>query len=75
MTLYITLGAVVIISRSNSLSTRSWIISICKSPKKPHLKPKPKAADDSGSNINAASLSLSFIRASFRTLYLEPSAG
>ena len=40
-----------------SLSRRSSIISICKSPKKPQRKPKPSATEVSGSNIKAASLS------------------
>ena len=60
---------------SNSLSILEIIISICKSPKKPVLKPKPKASEVSGSNDNAASLSLSFSRASFNASYLFGSTG
>ena len=33
---------------SNSLSNLSVTISKCNNPKNPHLKPKPKADDDSG---------------------------
>ena len=46
-----TLGAVVINSNSYSRSNRSCTTSMCSNPKNPHLKPKPKAEDDSGSNI------------------------
>ena len=74
-TLYITDGAVVIISRLNSLSTLSWIISIWSNPKNPHLKPKPKANDVSGSNDKAASFIWSFSKASFNSPYLAPSTG
>ena len=44
-----TVSAVVIKSRSNSRSRRSWTISICRSPRKPHRKPKPSAVELSGS--------------------------
>jgi len=54
--LYITDGAVVMISRLNSLSILSWMISICNNPRKPHLKPNPKAIDVSGSKAKDASL-------------------
>ena len=74
-TLYTTLGAVVTRSRSNSLSRRSWMISICNNPKKPHLKPNPKATEVSGSYVKEASLSFSFSKDSFKSLYLLPSAG
>ena len=53
--LYITLGAVVTRSKLYSLSSLSCIISKCKSPKNPHLKPKPKATDVSASNCKDAS--------------------
>ena len=56
-TLYITPGAVVTRSRLYSLSSLSCIISRCRSPKKPHLKPNPRAIDVSGSNCSDASLS------------------
>ncbi|MPM51335.1 hypothetical protein SDC9_98083 [bioreactor metagenome] len=62
-------------SRSNSLSRRSSIISICSNPKKPHLNPKPRATDVSGSNEREASLSLNFSSASRRSAYFAPSAG
>ena len=75
ITLYITDGAVVIISRLNSLSTRSWIISICNNPKNPHLKPNPKATDVSGSKLRAASFICNFSNASFNSSYLAPSTG
>ncbi len=74
-TMYETEGAVVIMSRSNSLSSRSSIISMCKSPKKPQRKPKPKAVELSGSNVSAASFNLSFKRASLRSPNLLPSSG
>ena len=51
------------------------MISMCKSPKKPHLKPKPKATEVSGSKLKEASLSLSFSKASRRSPYFAPSAG
>ena len=37
-----------------------------KSPKKPHLKPKPRALDVSGSNESEASFSCNLARASLR---------
>ena len=52
--------------KSNSLSNLSSIISKCNNPKKPHLKPKPKAADVSGSYSKAASFSCNFSRATFK---------
>ena len=36
-------GSVVTRSRSNSRSSRSWMISICSRPRKPQRKPKPSA--------------------------------
>ena len=47
-------------SRLYSLSSLSCIISRCKSPKKPHLKPKPRAEDVSGSYSKLASFKCSF---------------
>ena len=55
-----TLGAVVTRSRLNSRSSRSWIISMCRSPKKPQRKPKPSATEVSGSKERDASFSCSF---------------
>ncbi len=51
-------------SRSNSRSSRSWMISMWSMPRKPQRKPKPRAAEDSGSKDREASLSWSFSRAS-----------
>ena len=53
--LYTTLGDVVIISRLNSRSKRSCIISKCNNPKNPHLKPNPRAADVSVSKLKLES--------------------
>ena len=61
---YSTLGAVVIRSRSNSLSSLSMMISKCKRPKNPQRKPKPKATEVSGSNVREASLSCNLSKAS-----------
>ena len=61
-------------SRSNSRSSRSWIISMWSMPKNPHRKPKPRAMEDSGSKDREASLSCSFSRASRRSGYLLPSS-
>ena len=38
-TLYTTLGAVVTRSRSNSRSSRCWMISMCRRPRNPQRKP------------------------------------
>ena len=43
--------------------------SICKSPKNPTRKPKPKAPEFSGSKVKAASLSFNFSQASFTYIY------
>ncbi len=51
----------------NSLSKRSKVISMWSKPKKPHLKPKPKASEVSGSNSKAASFSFNFSKASLRS--------
>ena len=66
---------VVIRSRLYSRSSRSWIISMCSSPKKPQRKPKPRAMEVSRSKVMEASFSFSFSRASRRSWYLAPSAG
>ena len=47
-------------SMSNSRSRRSCTISIWSNPKNPQRKPKPKATDDSGEKVRAASFSWSF---------------
>ena len=52
--------------KSNSLSNLSSIISKCNNPKNPHLKPKPKAADVSGSYSKAASFNCNFSKATFK---------
>ena len=61
-TLYETLGTVVITFISNSRSRRSCTISMCNIPRKPQRKPKPSAADDSGSNVKEASFNCNFSR-------------
>ena len=63
-TSYTTEGAVVMMSISNSRSSRSCTISMCSKPKKPQRKPKPSACETSGSYISDESLSLSFSRES-----------
>ncbi|MCY1294450.1 hypothetical protein D9M70_437430 [compost metagenome] len=60
----ITVGAVVIRSRSYSRSRRSWMISMCSMPRKPMRKPKPRASELSGSYCSAASFRVSFCSAS-----------
>ena len=57
---YATLGAVVIKSRSYSLSSLSLTTSMCNVPKKPHLKPLPNISEFSGSKISEASFKFSF---------------
>jgi len=53
----LTLGTVVITVWLNSLSKRSWIISICSIPKKPQRNPKPSACEVSSSKVSEASFS------------------
>ena len=48
---------------------------MCNNPKKPHLNPKPKACDVSGSNTKDESLNWIFSKASRKFLYLELSTG
>src|SRR4051812_23617629 len=48
---------------------------MCSSPRKPQRKPKPSAADVSGSRKNDASLRRSFSSASRSSAYFEPSIG
>ncbi len=48
-TSYSTLGTVASRLRSYSRSSRSWTISMCSRPRKPQRKPKPSAAEFSGS--------------------------
>ena len=55
-----TLGAVVMMSRSNSRVSRSKTISRCRRPKKPQRNPKPSAWLLSCSTWRAESLSCSF---------------
>ena len=74
-TRYSTVGAVVMSSSSNSRSSRSWTISRCSRPRKPHRNPKPRAAEFSGSNERAPSLSCSFSSASFRSPNWSESVG
>ncbi len=60
---------------SNSLSSLSVTISKCNKPKKPHLKPSPKAEEDSGSKEKLESFNLSFANPSFNFWYSELSTG
>ena len=64
-TLYTTPGVVVSRFTSNSLSNLSVTISKCRRPKKPHLKPKPKAEDVSCSKEKLASFNCNFAKPSF----------
>ena len=57
-------GAVVMRSRLNSRSSRSWMISMWRRPRNPQRNPKPSASDESGSNEKAASFMWSFSSAS-----------
>src|SRR4030095_7733955 len=66
-TWYSTFGTVVTIVWLYSRSRRSWVISIWRRPKNPHLNPNPSAEEVSGSNTSDASLVLSFIRDSLRS--------
>ena len=75
VTSYITEGEVAINSILNSLSILSSIISICKSPKKPHLNPNPKALDVSGVNSSDASFNFNFSNASLSSSNLLDSIG
>lgn len=50
-------------------------ISMCSSPKKPHLNPKPMALLTSGSNFSAASFSCSLSRASRRSCRSKATGG
>ena len=59
-----TLGAVAISVRSYSRSSRSCVTSMWSNPRKPQRKPKPNAADDSGSKDMAGSFRRSFSSAS-----------
>ena len=63
---YATLGAVVIRSRSYSLSSLSFTTSKCNVPKKPHLKPLPKISEFSGSKVSEESFRFSFCKASLK---------
>ena len=65
----------VIKSKSYSLSSLSWMISMCSSPRNPHLNPNPIAAEFSGSYTKAASLVCSFSKASLRSGYWSFSVG
>ena len=60
---------------SNSLSSLSVIISRWSNPKKPHLKPNPKADEDSGSNEKLASFNCNFANPSLSFWYSELSTG
>ena len=60
---------------SNSLSNLSVTISKWSKPKNPHLKPRPKAEDDSGSYEKLASFNCNFAKPSFNFWYSELSTG
>ena len=60
-------GIVASRSRSYSRSRRSRTMSMCSSPRKPTRKPNPRASLVSGSQVSAASLSVSFSSASRRS--------
>ena len=73
--LYTTPGVVVNRFISNSLSSLSVTISKCNKPKKPHLKPKPKAEEDSVSKEKLESFNFNFANPSFNFWYSELSTG
>jgi len=60
---------------SNSLSNLSVIISKCSKPKNPHLKPNPKAEEDSASYEKLASFNCNLPRPSLSFWYSELSTG
>ena len=60
---------------SNSLSNLSVTISKCNNPKNPHLNPKPKADEDSGSNEKLASFNCNLAKPSFNFWNSELSTG
>src|SRR5574343_1126459 len=62
-------------SISNSRSRRSCTISMCRRPRKPQRKPKPRACETSGSNCSAASFSCSFSSESRSCSYSFGSTG
>ena len=65
LTLYTTPGVVVSKLTSNSLSNLSVIISRWSKPKNPHLKPSPRADDDSASKEKLASFNCNLASPSF----------
>ena len=60
---------------SNSLSRRSVIISKWSNPRKPHLKPRPRAEEFSASYEKLASFNFNLARPSFNFWYSELSTG
>ena len=58
---------VAITSISNSRFIRSIVTSICNNPRKPVLKPNPKATDVSGSKVRAASFNFNLSNASLNS--------
>ncbi len=62
-------GIVASSSRSYSRSRRSRTMSMCNRPRNPHRNPNPSASEVSGSQLSAASLSVSFSSASRRSGY------
>ena len=60
---------------SNSLSSLSVTISKWRSPRKPHLKPRPSAEDVSASKVKLASFNFNLARPSLSFWYSELSTG
>ena len=65
--MYLTDGVVEIKSILYSLLNLSTIISICNKPRKPHLKPKPRAIEVSGTKVKEASFNCNFSKASLNS--------
>src|SRR3990172_2260157 len=75
LTRYLTEGAEAMRSRSNSRSSRSWMISMWSRPRKPQRKPKPSATELSGWKLIEASLRWSFSSASRNSGQSGPGGG
>ena len=58
-----------------SRSSRSWMISMWSSPRKPQRNPNPSASDDSGSQVSDPSFSRKRSRASRSIGYSSLSTG
>ena len=75
ITLYSTVGAVIIKLTSYSSSNLSCIISICRRPKNPHLNPVPRRLDLCSENVSAASFILNLLNPIFKDSYWSISVG